>query len=843
MLDRTKLFARRLALLGISFLFAVSWGAAQQSLSVSSHTATSGSTVTLTVDLDDGTGIGGVQFTLNYDSNFIRIVDSDTDGDLSEEVRRGSLLGASHLMQVNAQQPGRILAVIAGTSSFEAGSGSVIAVDFQVLATSGSTSLTLDNVVASSPLGMPVPVTSSGGTITVQQSSTNHPPSAVDDSASTAEDTPVTIDVLSNDADPDDDALTITAVTAPGHGSATIVSGAVRYSPTTDYHGSDSFGYTISDGRGGTAAAVVVVTVTSVNDSPNASPDSASTLQDTPVTLSVLSNDSDPDGDSLQISSVTQPAHGSTSVQSGSSVRYTPADGYTGGDTFSYTITDGNGGTDSAQVTVTVEPPPAEPVLLIFPQFIDGGDAGMSPQPNSSRLILRNNAEAEAVVRVRFRSSDGTPMAVSLKGESAEVTQTDVTVEGFGVTELETAGSGDLKVGTVEVETLAGDSSRLRGTLVFSLLGTFVSVESSPLLPDKSIVVSVDPDPVFGERTGIAAHNPDSSAASTFTIRLRDQAGNVVASRAGLVLGPFQQVVGFVDEEAFFKDYFDGLDGPFLGSMEVTVTSGPDIASVGLVQKGPALGSALTALSTPEDGSGSGLIFPQFFDGGDAAGSVQSNSSRIIVRNAGETVGGRIRLTFRDGTGALTTVPIGGVGASSVDQDISALGVSRVETDGTGGAKSGAVEVGTLQGNVSLTGSLIYSIFGTFVSVENSPARTEQRVFISVDPDVTLGEDTGLSAYNPSPSQTAILRLVLRDDAGDAVATKSGVTLGPRQQLLGFVTDEAFFKDYLDTVAGGAFVGTLEISVTSGPDVAVLGLLQKRPAFNNALISVAPSAD
>ena len=90
----------------------------------------------------------------------------------------------------------------------------------------------------------------------------NEPPTAVDDTATTEQDTPVSVSVLANDSDPDGDALTLTAVTQPAHGSAFIDGSAVLYNPAAGYFGPDSFDYTVSDGNGGTATATVSVTVT-----------------------------------------------------------------------------------------------------------------------------------------------------------------------------------------------------------------------------------------------------------------------------------------------------------------------------------------------------------------------------------------------------------------------------------------------------------------------------------------------------------------------------------------------------------------------------------------------------
>jgi hypothetical protein len=92
------------------------------------------------------------------------------------------------------------------------------------------------------------------------------------------------------------------------------------------------------------------------NNPPVAVGDSAVVVQNTAITIFVLFNDSDPDGDPLSITDFSQGTNGSV-TQSGDNLTYTPTAGFTGTDSFSYTISDGNGGTDSASVNITVVTP------------------------------------------------------------------------------------------------------------------------------------------------------------------------------------------------------------------------------------------------------------------------------------------------------------------------------------------------------------------------------------------------------------------------------------------------------------------------------------------------------
>ena len=186
---------------------------------------------------------------------------------------------------------------------------------------------------------------------------TNAPPLAVDDAAQTAEDTSVTIAVLANDSDPDGDTLTVAGVSEPAHGTAVLTeTGAVRYTPEPNFNGTDRFTYVVGDGSGLTAQAAVDVTVRPVDDPPEAVDDAAQTAEDTPVTIAVLTNDSDPDGDTLTVAGVSEPVHGTAVLTETGAVRYTPEPNFNGTDRFTYVVGDGSGLTAQAAVDVTVLP-------------------------------------------------------------------------------------------------------------------------------------------------------------------------------------------------------------------------------------------------------------------------------------------------------------------------------------------------------------------------------------------------------------------------------------------------------------------------------------------------------
>jgi VCBS repeat-containing protein len=105
---------------------------------------------------------------------------------------------------------------------------------------------------------------SNTATVTITINPVNDIPNAVDDEANTAEETAVTIDVVANDSDGDDDPLTVTSVTQGSHGSV-VNNGddTVTYTPEAGFVGMDTFTYTVDDGNGGSDAATVTVTVQS----------------------------------------------------------------------------------------------------------------------------------------------------------------------------------------------------------------------------------------------------------------------------------------------------------------------------------------------------------------------------------------------------------------------------------------------------------------------------------------------------------------------------------------------------------------------------------------------------
>src|SRR5213076_1480574 len=189
----------------------------------------------------------------------------------------------------------------------------------------------------------------------------NDAPLAVNDSYSTAEDTALNLaapGVLANDSDVDGDTLSAVLVSQPTHGSLTLnTNGSFSYLPAANYNGPDSFTYKANDGQADSGIATVSITITGVNDAPVAVNDSYTTPEDTTLTIAapgVLINESDVDGDTLSAVLVSQPTHGTLTLNGNGSFSYVPAANYNGPDSFTYKANDGLADSGIATVSLTV---------------------------------------------------------------------------------------------------------------------------------------------------------------------------------------------------------------------------------------------------------------------------------------------------------------------------------------------------------------------------------------------------------------------------------------------------------------------------------------------------------
>jgi CshA-type fibril repeat protein len=246
-------------------------------------------------------------------------------------------------------------------------------------------------------------LTSNQANITV---TIGNPPVANPDSRSTPAGSPVLIEVLANDSDPDNnlDPTSVSVTSGPSNGQVSVdpVTGSITYTPDPGFTGTDTFTYEVCDTTSPTPlcdTASVTVTVTpsgggGTNQPPIANNDNAYTPPGAPVTIPVLDNDADPENalDPASVTVTSGPSNGQVSVDpTTGDITYTPDPGFTGTDIFTYEVCDAANQCSSANVTVIVDDaPPANqpPVAVSDRETIPAGGTATIP-------VLQNDSDPD----------------------------------------------------------------------------------------------------------------------------------------------------------------------------------------------------------------------------------------------------------------------------------------------------------------------------------------------------------------------------------------------------------------------------------------------------------------
>ena len=383
-------------------------------------------------------------------------------------------------------------------------------------------------------------------TVYITVTSTNDKPDAVDDNKTLAEDDPDTnIDVLANDTDIDGDTLVVTGVGTAGHGTTSLVGGVVSYQPDPNFHGADSFTYTISDGHGGTDTATVYITVTSSNDKPDAIDDNKTLAEDDPDTLiDVLANDTDVDGDTLAVDSIGSAAHGTASLIGGV-VSYQPDPNYNGSDSFTYSISDGHGGTDTATVYITVTSGNDKP------DAVDDNKTLAEDDPDTLIDVLANDTDI-----------DGDVLVVDSVGLAAHgiVTNYGVSVSYEPYADFNGSDSFTYTI-----------SDGHGGTDTATVYITVTSSNDKPdAVDDDKTLAEDDPDTLID----VLANDTDVDG-DTLEVTGIGSAAHGTASLVGGVVS-YQPNADFNGSDSFTYTISDGHGGTDTATVHITITSGND---------------------------------------------------------------------------------------------------------------------------------------------------------------------------------------------------------------------------------------------------------------------------
>jgi hypothetical protein len=195
---------------------------------------------------------------------------------------------------------------------------------------------------------------SNTASISVNIAGVNDPPNAVSDQGMVTTGSSISINVLANDRDVDGDTLSIASVTQGKDGQTAISGAAVKYTPASTFSGTDSFSYTVTDGKGGNATGTVTIQVLSANKPPIAGNLSVSCKAGASVSGKLSA--SDPDGNALQFSLVSLPTKGKATLSNPAdgTFTYVANTGVTGTDLFTFKANDGKADSNTATVTVTL---------------------------------------------------------------------------------------------------------------------------------------------------------------------------------------------------------------------------------------------------------------------------------------------------------------------------------------------------------------------------------------------------------------------------------------------------------------------------------------------------------
>ena len=294
------------------------------------------------------------------------------------------------------------------------------------------------------------------------------------------------------------------------------------------------------------------------NNAPAAAADGATTNEDTAVTLAVLGNDSDVDGDSLSVGAVTQGANGTVVINGDNTVTYTPNADFNGADSFTYTVSDGNGGSDTATVSVTVNAVNDAPVAAA-----DSGAIGEDTLLNvAASGVLSNDSDPESdpltVTAFDALSAKGAAVTVNADGSYSYDPTGSATLPALA------AGATTTDIFTYTVSDGNGGSDTATVTI------TVTGVNDAPVAVDDAAATAVDTAVIIS----VLANDTDPDTGDTLSITGVTQGANGTALDNGDGTVTYTPNLSFSGTDTFTYTADDGQGGSDTGTVTVYVDTG-----------------------------------------------------------------------------------------------------------------------------------------------------------------------------------------------------------------------------------------------------------------------------
>ncbi len=386
-------------------------------------------------------------------------------------------------------------------------------------------------------------------------------PDAVADSATTDEETPVSIAVLANDTDGNGGApganLTLVGVESqPANGTAVAeVDQTITYTPATDFVGEDTFTYRVRNTDNDESIGTVTVTVNNTPDPPAPVDDTATTDEDSAVAIDVLANDTDPDpGDSLTIVAVATPANGTTQITAGQQINYTPNADFNGDDTFTYTVEDAAGAQTDATVTVTVNP------LNDPPQAVDDAITVTDAAVNETLDVLANDLDAP---------DTGETLTITAVGSPSQGGTVNIINSGTALAYTPPGSFLGTETFTYDIDDGNGGTDQATVTI------TVVPDNNPPVAGDDAFTVAEDSSNNAFDVLANDTTAPDVGETLTINaVGAADNGGTVVIN-GGTSL-TYTPVANFAGTETFTYTIDDGNGLNATGTVTVTVSNSAD---------------------------------------------------------------------------------------------------------------------------------------------------------------------------------------------------------------------------------------------------------------------------